>query len=341
MDDAARQREISERYTFYGRLKADFPSQIIVDVTEVCNLACVHCPHPQFKQSEHYAARYLEPDLNEKMVDEVRQFGRQSTQYIRYTAEGEPLIHPKGYDMIEHAVRHSGVYVTLTTNGTIMNEKRTRRLLEAGVHLIDISIDAFTAETYAKIRVNGDLNVTRANVMRLLEWVRESGKKTKVVVSYVEQPQNRHETADFESFWENQGADYVVIRRLHSAAGAVGEVAQRMWAETKAAQEKRRPCLYPWERIVLNPRGHLAFCPADWTHGSTIVDYRTNTIRETWQGQFYQALRRAHLSNDYSCHGFCGQCPDWRATRWPGEGRSYADMVQEFIAVEYGAESEA
>lgn len=320
-------QETAVEYGFYDRLKADFPSQVIVDVTEVCNLACTHCPHPAFKTSEYYGGRYLETELNTKLVDEVKAHGQGLTQYIRYTSEGEPLIHPKGYHMIEYAVQHSGVYVTLTTNGTIMNEKRTQKLLDAGVHMIDISIDAFTPETYAKIRVNGDLNVTRANVLKLIDWVKNSKSKTKVVVSYVEQPGNRHETTDFKAFWKDHGADYVVIRRLHSGAGAVQEVARVMWAE--AAGEQRRPCVYPWERIVLNPRGHLSFCPADWTHGSTVVDYRRTTIRETWQGEFYQALRQAHLSNDFSCHGFCGQCPDWKAIRWPTEGRGYADMVEE------------
>ncbi|BAU48606.1 radical SAM protein [Sulfurifustis variabilis] len=329
--DTARKKSQQEdsRYDFYGRLKAEFPSQIIVDITEVCNLACVHCPHPEFKKSKHYGARYLEPELNAKMVEEVRQHGQGLTQYIRYTSEGEPLIHPKGYDMIEHAVRNSGVFVTLTTNGTIMNEKRTRRLLEAGVHMIDISIDAFKPETYAKVRVNGDLNVTRANVQRLIRWVKESAAPTKVVVSYVEQPQNRAETADFESFWKNEGANYVVIRRLHSAAGAVDGAAELMRARN--ARVPRYPCLYPWERITLNPRGELAFCPQDWFHGSAVADYRITTIRETWQGEVYRALRRAHVANDFTNHRFCGQCPDWATTRWPGEGRSYADMVEEFM----------
>lgn len=239
--------------------------------------------------------------------------------------------------MIEHAVRNSGVFVTITTNGTIMNEKRTQRLLDAGVHMVDISIDAFRPETYAKIRVGGDLAVTRENVLRLLRWVRESGCHTKIVVSYVEQPENSAETAEFEKFWRGEGADYVIVRRLHSAAGAVNQVAQKMHKE--GAGETRRPCLYPWERIVLNPRGFLAFCPADWSHGSTIVDYRTTTVRDTWQGEFYRSLRQAHLTNNYSCHGFCGQCPDWRATSWPGQGRSYADMVEEFIAKELAGNS--
>lgn len=315
-------------YDFGGRLSAAFPSQIIIDITEVCNLACIHCPHSDFKKSQYYDARYLDPELNTKIVDEVKACGQGRTQYIRYSSEGEPLVHPKGYEMIEYAVRNSGVYVTLTTNGTIMNERRTRKLLDAGVHMIDISIDALNADTYSKIRVNGDLEVTRSNVLNLISWVKQSGSPTKVVVSFVEQPQNTHEMADFESYWKEQGADYVVIRRRHSAAGAVIDVANIMRKEQ--AHENRRPCIYPWERIVLNPRGYLAFCPADWTHGSSIVDYANTTVAEIWQGDFYRRLREAHLTNSYDNHVFCGNCPDWASTRWPGEGRAYANLIEDF-----------
>jgi pyruvate-formate lyase-activating enzyme len=318
-------------YGFYDRLTADFPSQINADLTEVCNLACIHCPHPAFEKSEHYGARYLDPALNKKMVDEVREYGKSSTRYIRYTGEGEPLIHPHGYEMIEYGVRNSGVYVTLTTNGTIMNEKRTRKLLDAGVHMVDISIDAFSPEVYAKIRVNGDLKVTRANVLRLIDWVRQSGAPTKVVVSYVEQDLNRHETASFEKFWKDSGASFVIVRRLHSNAGAIVPVANIL--RSSNAKKARRPCLYPWERILLTTRG-LSFCPVDWTNSAYIADYRTTTIREVWTGAFYRALRQAHLDNEFSNHKFCGQCPDWVGTRWPSEGRAYADLIEDFRSSE-------
>jgi MoaA/NifB/PqqE/SkfB family radical SAM enzyme len=324
------------RYDFGGRLTAGFPSQILMDITEVCNLACTHCPHPAFSKSTHYAGRHLDPALNEKMIEEVRQHGKGLTKYIRYASNGEPLVHPDGYDMIQSAVDHSGVYVTLTTNGTIMNEKRTQRLLASGVNLIDISIDAFAPETYAKIRVNGRLEVTRANVLRLIRWVRESKAKTKVGVSFVEQSQNTAEMADFERYWKDQGADFVVIRRLHSCSGAVVELADKRRDELSSVA--RRPCLYPWERIAINARGDLAFCPSDWVHGSYVADYRETTIASEWQGEFYTALRRAHQTGDYSRHAFCGNCPDWSATRWPGEGRSYADMVEEFIDAESPAQ---
>jgi MoaA/NifB/PqqE/SkfB family radical SAM enzyme len=319
--------QINSNYGFVERLRAEFPSQILVDITEVCNLACTHCPHPDFKKSQHYDQRHIDPDLNAKMVEEVRTHGQGLTQFIRYASNGEPLVHPKGYSMIEYAAKNSGVFVTLTTNGTIMNEKRTQRLLESQVHMIDISIDAFTPETYAKIRRGGDLQVTKSNVLNLISWVRESRSHTKVVVSYVEQPDNIHETSNFEKFWNDHGVDEVVIRRLHSCSGAKIELAA---VRRKNHEESgRRPCLYPWERIVLNARGDLAFCPSDWVHGSFISDYRNTTILEAWQSDFYKNLRNAHLTNNYKNHKFCGQCPDWESTRWPSEGRSYADLIQD------------
>jgi MoaA/NifB/PqqE/SkfB family radical SAM enzyme len=171
-------------YTFGGRLSRDFPSQIVVDATEVCNLACIHCPHPEFKKSEHYRARYLPVELNSKMVDEVRRDGAGHTQYIRYTSNGEPLVHPQIYDMLDYSVRYSGVFVTLTTNGTILNEQRIEKLLASGLHLIDISLDALTAKIYTKIRVNGRLSITQANVHRLLQLRHQQRARTKIVVSF-------------------------------------------------------------------------------------------------------------------------------------------------------------
>ena len=118
-------------YGFSGRLSADFPSQVIMDVTEICNLACVHCPHPEFKKSDRYGGRCLDPELNAKAVDEIRQHGCDITQYLRYTGEGETLLHPKAFELLEYAVQHSGTTVTLTTNGTLLDERRCERGIQS------------------------------------------------------------------------------------------------------------------------------------------------------------------------------------------------------------------
>ena len=317
-------------YGFGNGLSAAFPSHVIIDATELCNLSCTHCPHPAFKQSAHYGGRSLSVELSAKAIGEVAAAGRGHVQYVRFASDGEPLLATSIYLMLADAVQRSGTFVSLTTNGTLLTAPRVERLIETGVNLVDISIDAFSAETYAAIRVRGDLAVTRTNVERLIRRVRECGSAMRIAVSYIEQPGNLHETEDFKRFWSDAGADSVAIRRLHSASGAVIGVAEVM--RRQAATQARRPCVYPWDRIVLTPRGTLAFCPSDWTGGSSLVDYHTTTIAELWASQRYAALRRAHVTGDYGAHTFCGQCPDWQETRWPGQGASYATLIRDMKA---------
>jgi hypothetical protein len=170
------------------------------------------------------------------------------------------------------------------------------------------------------------LAVTQRNTTHLIAKAHARGSRTRVIVSYIEQPGNVGETDLFQAFWHKAGADSVAVRRLHSASGAIIPVATLM--RQRVASTLRRPCVYPWERIVVSPRGTLAFCPADWTHGSTLADYRDITIAELWQSRRYADLRAAHLHNDFRNHAFCGQCPDWQETRWPHEGESYATLVE-------------
>ncbi len=313
------------KYGFYGRLSSDFPSQVIVDIAEICNLKCTHCPHPQFKDSEHYAARLLDPELNKKLVDDISKNSGGHCQYIRYTSNGEPLLHPNAHEMIQYAVEHGGTFVTLTTNGTVLNEKKLRQLLDSGLHMIDVRIDAFKDETYEKIR-GGRLELVRRNVIRMIEHIKTGKFRTRLVVSFIRQPANSAEEVDFVNFWKTQGADEVLIRNLHSAAGMLVNTGDK-------AKVSRRPCLYPWERLTLDPKGELSFCPTDWAYASSFVDYRETTVKSAWNGAFLNALREAHLNNDFSCHQFCGQCPDWALTMWPDSGRSYADLVSDIKVI--------
>ncbi len=315
-------------YSFKGRLDSLFPSQIMIDVTEVCNLKCIHCEHPEFKLSGEYHGYQLDPNLNKKLIDEISLNKTEKTQYVRYTSNGEPLLHKQSHEMIDYAVKNSGIKVTLTTNGTILKENKIKEILNSGLHLIDISIDAHTDETYKIVR-GGNLQVTKKNIMKLIE-IRDSLKcNTKIVVSFIEQNQNTNEIRDFYDFWIKY-ADDVVLRRLHSNSGSDINLIKRFYYNEE--EEKRRPCLYPWERVVLNAKGMLSYCPTDWYGMSEICDYRNSTVKETWQSLYYDNLRNEHLNNNFKQCKFCKNCPDWKYTKWPHhKEKSYADLVERVV----------
>ena len=128
---------------FSEHLSAEFPSQINVDVTQFCNLACIHCPYETVTKLKGKARLNLRLDLHVKLIDEIATTGRGHCLYIRYTGDGEPLLHPNLPDMLRHAVERTGLPVNLTTNGILLTEQRAEQLVDAGVSVIDISIDAY------------------------------------------------------------------------------------------------------------------------------------------------------------------------------------------------------
>lgn len=310
--------------TFYGYLSPVFPSQINIDVTEFCNLACIHCPYEAVTKKKGANRRNLDPALHAKLIDEIADTGTGHCRYIRYTGEGEPLLHPHLADMIGYATKMTGLPTNLTTNGILLNGRRIDELIDAGVTIFDISLDAASPDVYAGIRVNGDLPTAQANVEALIARNRACGSPSKIVVSFVRQPANDHETETFRTIWTEAGADAVVIRSRHSCAGSIDPVARALWA---AAPVPRTPCLYPWERLIVGPTGRFSFCPADWLHEAELGSLSSATVAEVWQGPAMRQLRDAHLSGDYSGHAFCGKCPDWSVINWPDAGPNYAGLM--------------
>ena len=164
-----------KKYGFYGRLHEEFPSQIIVGLTEYCNYACTHCPQANISKKKVYDGPLFPEDLNQKLVDEVSTDGKGYCTHIRYTAAGEPMTHPKVLKILEYACKHSGTMVSLTTNGSYLNANNRKKLLEMGMGLIDISLDANTKETYENIRINGNFENVQSNVLSLLNEARGGG----------------------------------------------------------------------------------------------------------------------------------------------------------------------
>ena len=55
-----------------------------------------------------------------------------------------------------------------------------KKLLDTGLHMIDISVDAFYNETYAKVRVGGNLDITKKYI-ETFRFRNQSEKKQKLL----------------------------------------------------------------------------------------------------------------------------------------------------------------
>jgi MoaA/NifB/PqqE/SkfB family radical SAM enzyme len=134
-------------------------TKVYIEPTVACNLDCITCfrnawDQPLGRMQEETFARILE---GLKALDLIPS--------VYFGGIGEPLFHPKTIDWIAEA-KALGVKVELITNGTILTEKISRDLIDAGLDVLWVSIDGASPETYADVRLGAELPNILHNLKR-------------------------------------------------------------------------------------------------------------------------------------------------------------------------------
>ena len=120
-----------------------------IESTNICNLDCVMCP-TGLKQVKRPKG-YMDFDLFKSIVDEMAPYVKATTLHIW----GEPLMHKRIFDMVAYC-RQKGLRAEISTNATLLDERKAQGLLDAGLDTIYLCLDGFRPETYEAIRVKAD-----------------------------------------------------------------------------------------------------------------------------------------------------------------------------------------
>lgn len=133
-------------FIYYGirkPLSIHSPFLVVWDFTHKCNLKCKHCYSDSGVTGEN--------ELNTKeainVVDQLADFGVTALAF----SGGEPLSRSDFFEVATHAVDR-GLYVSVATNGTLLTKQNVKRLKEAKINYVEVSIDGATAETHDSFR---------------------------------------------------------------------------------------------------------------------------------------------------------------------------------------------
>jgi MoaA/NifB/PqqE/SkfB family radical SAM enzyme len=119
------------------------PFLVVWDFTHNCNLHCKHC------YSDSGGIRESELSTQEAfdVVDQLADVGVTALAF----SGGEPLTRKDFFEVAGRAVER-GLYVSVATNGTLLTREMARRLKQAKIHYVEISIDGATAATHDAFR---------------------------------------------------------------------------------------------------------------------------------------------------------------------------------------------
>lgn len=251
------------------------------------------------------------PELTfKKIADEFGLYGA----YLRISGGGEPMLHPQATELLVYA-KSKGCKIGLITNGSLFNDDNSRALIEAGVDLIEFSVDACDKETYDIVRKGLDFAELNENVRRMLRIRDELRGTTKVIASAVNQAGVDIDAV--ERYWvQGVGVDYLIKRKFLTWGINTTLDGSRSADPAAYLNTDEVPCPFIFERLNIDSRGNVMVCGYDISANTSMGNVNTQSIRDIWHGPGFQFYRDKHLAGRGKDISLCAGCPDWKYRSW-------------------------
>lgn len=149
-----------------SRLSPRPPVCLYLETTNRCNLLCTTCPRT-YEELEPPADMSWE--LFTSIINQIPDLNRAVLHGV-----GEPMLVKNLPHMIK-ALKDRGTYVLFNTNGTVLNDKSGRALIEAGLDELRVSLDASNAKSYLAVRGKDYFHRILKNVRRFRELQEREG----------------------------------------------------------------------------------------------------------------------------------------------------------------------
>lgn len=133
------------------------PFMVSYSITTKCNLRCKHCYSESVEQA---SPDELTTGEAFRLIDDLSRWGIG----LLIIDGGEPLCREDLLDVVKYATS-KGIRTTIGSNGTLIDEAMARKMLDAGVMAVAISVDGIDADTHDSFRgVNGAFEQTLQGV---------------------------------------------------------------------------------------------------------------------------------------------------------------------------------
>ena len=260
----------------------EFPVHILLELSRACNYSCPMC-----KRLNNAHNTNMSMELARKVVSEARYFGPTSFSLHLF---GEPLLNSEWYNIVTMIKKaHIGNVVTLTTNGSMLNERTCRLIKKARIDKVFISVASFNGNVYKEQTGGKSIALILENIQNFIRYA----DKSKLYIRLFddsEVPLN----------------DVKIERRCYHNFADKGN----KWSDYDSVE--RYPCWHPWFTIGVTVDGDTTVCCADFDLGLFIGNAYDDTIYDMWGGERVEAIRREHLARKFEACDVCKDCDVWQ-----------------------------
>ena len=267
-----------------------FPIHLDIEVTSLCNLKCPFCitTHANFKSG------LMDYEAFKTIINEGGEKGLYS---VKLNWRGEPLIHPRIFDMIAYAKERGIVDVFMNTNATLLTREKAKKLIESGIDRIIISFEGYEKQFYESQRVGAVFEKTIENIRRLMSTRKEMNRSfpwVRVQTIMIEELKLKMD--QYSRFWSEIVDEVAYIDHKNEIKRI--SVGESDWA-----------CPQLWQRMTIAWDGRIIPCVNDHFGKSCIGRIGEMTIENAWKSEIETNMRNLHSKGTAHTIEVCLDCP--------------------------------
>lgn len=267
-----------------GMKKSFHIVSIVLEPTNHCTLRCALCPTSDDMKRER---GYMDYDLFTRIIDE-----NSHIQFVNLFLWGEPLLHPRIFEMIAYA-KSKGIEANMYSNATLLDQEKSRMLLESGLDRLVISLDGVDS-AYESIR-NYPYKKVEQNILELLALRKEMDARTAVDVSMVVGKETEDGVKEYKKRWVS--------------------VVDTLWLQRQNTYEKKqrtKSCFELWRgNVVVHWNGTVVPCFIDYDATVKLGDASKQSIEEIYNGEKFQQIRTMHANGKFPM--ICNFCSEYES----------------------------
>jgi len=306
--------------------KVAYPSTIMLELTNHCNLSCTICPR-EYTYGKEMDKGMMDVEHAKRIIDEVYPY----LDSIGLTGMGETFMYKQLEEVVDYIKnKNKGIIISVSTNAVLPNFIEKVKKLVGKIDTIQISIDGLY-EVYDSIRKKSDFKLLDNNINVLTKLCKDSS--TDIMLNMVVTKENYRHMPELINYAEKVGINYMnfTLFNLASVTGyppdyykfyesndffcVVSEL-DKVIENTKnvlvtdrnfKTDNSFQKCPFPWSHFYISQDGYVPPCcakpfPKEKNFGCVL----NNTLIDILNSDEFRKWRKLWFNNITT--NFCNKC---------------------------------
>ena len=282
------------------------PYVIHLETTNICNFKCRFCPESYEDYEEITEGwKIMKYDMFEYIINNIKNsFGK--VNVLRLWIMGEPLLNREIFKMIKYAKETSVAdKIELTTNGSLLTHKNRIDLVKSGLDLCKISIYGKTKE---EMKQSSQTNVTPEHILSCIKELDLLRKQKNSDMKVMAKTIANKDDAEAYKYMEqiSRFTDYIEINGIHSWTSSKDNFSKREGEQI--INKEKEVCAFPFYTLAIHVDGNVSPCCVDWRKEEILGNIKESNLKEIWNGEKAEKLRKSHIIRQLEEHSGCKSC---------------------------------